>query len=133
MYRKRLLYAQLAVVAALTLLHHTGLGLDLYWRFLWLDTLSHTLGGIWAALFIFWALSFWERAPRFIWGVAAALAVGVFWEVFEIAVGPRPEANYAFDTSIDLLMDAIGGAMGTLCAFYFAKNSSDAPKTVLPR
>ena len=49
--------------------------------------------------------------PSVVWGIAGALLLGIAWEAFELVAGLVPEANYALDTSIDLLMDVIGGAV----------------------
>ena len=42
----------------------------------------------------------------------SVLFVSVGWEVFELAVGIPREANFVFDTILDLLMDAVGGFAG---------------------
>src|SRR3989344_1124565 len=105
------LYAQLVTLAILATLPLIGLEYHFYWRFIWLDTISHALGGAWAAFFLFWLRSYFGHGPSIVWGIAGALILGVIWEVFELVAGLVPEANYALDTSIDLLMDVIGGAV----------------------
>ena len=107
---RTLLYAQLITLAILATLHLVGLEYHFYWRFIWLDTVSHALGGMWAAFFLFWLRMYFGYMPSVAWGIAGALILGVIWEAFELVAGLVPEANYALDTSIDLLMDAVGGA-----------------------
>src|SRR3989344_4920498 len=102
MVSRRLLYAQLVVVAILALLHILGLEFHLYWRFLWLDLVAHTLGGIWIGLFFFWVYTLSGRSVRVDSIIVGALLLGVGWEIFEVAAGLPREANYAFDTSLDL-------------------------------
>src|SRR3989344_4361207 len=111
MSARNFLYAQLIPLAILATLHLVGLEYHFYWRFSWLDTVSHALGGMWAAFFLFWMRAYAGYMPTVAWGIAGALILGVIWEAFELLAGLVPEANYALDTSIDLLMDALGGAL----------------------
>ena len=104
------LYAQLVTLVFLATLHLLGLEYHFYWRYVWIDTISHTLGGIWAAFFLFWLRAYAGYMPTVAWGIVGALVLGVIWETFELLAGLVPAANYALDTSIDLLMDALGGA-----------------------
>src|SRR3989344_5197311 len=124
MFARHVLYAQLAVVILITLIHLNGLEHDLYWRFLWLDTLTHALGGVWAALFLTWIRELLGYKLNFAWGIAGALLLGVFWEVFELIAGIQVEANYPLDTAIDLFMDALGGFLGAFIAVSLKKRDS---------
>ena len=121
MNARTLLFAQFVVVGAVAVAHLSGHEFYLYWRFLWFDMVVHTLGGIWASLFVFWASTVFGYTPKFAWGVAGALVLGAVWEVFEVAAGLPRAANFALDTSIDFLMDAIGGVLGAYFAAHFAK------------
>ncbi|RJQ34572.1 hypothetical protein C4556_02505 [Candidatus Parcubacteria bacterium] len=116
------LYAQLVTLVFLATLHLVGLEYHFYWRFLWLDTVSHALGGMWAAFFLLWIRAYAGYIPTVAWGIAGALILGVIWEAFELLAGLVPEANYALDTSIDLLMDALGGALAAWIAHSFARS-----------
>lgn len=108
-----LFFFQLAVIAALGVLHVSALYFSLYWHFVWLDTVSHFLGGVWVALAYGWLmLRLANRRPSLLEIVVAVLCVGLCWEVFEVAFGIPREANWAFDTALDLLMDVIGGLAG---------------------
>ena len=122
---RALLYAQLVVVAALAALHLAGVEYHLYWRFIWLDTLAHTLGGMWAGLFVFSVRTRLGYMPSITWGIVGAIVLGILWEVFEVVVGIPREANYAFDTSVDLLMDTIGGILGAILARFIMRRYHD--------
>lgn len=75
-----------------------------YWRYPWLDTFMHFWGGVTVASFAI-GLSDKFRPRVFLLGM---IAIAVGWELFELAIHMEREANFAFDTSLDLLMDAIG-------------------------
>ncbi len=70
----------------------------------WFDVPMHFLGGVTIAVFLV-ALLMHFRPRLFLLGV---FGVSVSWEVFEYLAGFPREANYVFDTSLDLLMDALG-------------------------
>ena len=116
------LYAQLVTLIFLATLHLLGLEYHFYWRYVWFDTISHTLGGMWAAFFLFWLRAYAGYMPAVAWGIAGALVLGVIWEVLEVLAGLPREANYTLDTSIDLLMDVLGGALAGWIAQSFARN-----------
>ncbi len=105
---RKLLFLQLLIVAALAAAHLTALALSLYWYFPWFDMITHTLGGMWIGAFVLWSCMQAGYAPRLLFVVAGALALGIAWEIFEVVAGIPLEANYAFDTSLDLLMDVLG-------------------------
>ncbi len=115
---KRLFFAQAIVVLSLGVLHVSALAYDLYWHYVWLDTLSHFLGGLWVGLAAMWAYEYMFRKNiPLLYGLVAIAWVGIGWEVFEVAAGIPREGNFALDTSIDLLMDVCG----TLAAFAMRK------------
>lgn len=122
MLARHILYAQFVVVVLITILHLSGLENDLYWRFLWLDTVTHAMGGMWAALFFIWVRTLRGYKLDLAWGIAGALALGIVWELFELAAGVQWEANYVLDTSIDIFMDALGGAFGAFLAILIKKS-----------
>lgn len=130
MQQRYLLYAQFIVVAIIAALHLTGIEYDLYWRFLWLDVVTHTLGGVWVGLFFFWTRTYFGYVPILAWSIAGAIAIGVAWEVFEVVAGIPREANWTFDTSIDLLMDTIGGVVGAFLARAITRRGN-VPKAMV--
>ena len=130
MQYRALILAQLIIATALSILQILGVEHYLYWRFVWLDTLAHTLAGISIGLFIFSLRLFLRQAPNIAWGIAGAIVIGVAWEVFEVVTGMPREANWAFDTSIDLLMDVFGGALGGFLARFLANHSKHSKAMV---
>lgn len=125
---RRLLFVQPVVLIVLAVLHLASIEYDLYWQFLWLDLISHTLGGIWAGLCILWLRSLWGYPPAIFWGFLGAFVLGIGWEVLEVIAGLPREANYTLDTSIDLLMDILGGILAVFVAKLFVKKSTSLSK-----
>ncbi len=113
---RRLFFIQVFVLIVLTALHISALNLSLYWLFPWLDTGVHFLGGVWVMLvahYVFIRTSI-AITPTRMFVLLACVAFG--WELFELWGGIPREANFAFDTTIDLIMDAFGGICGYLLA-----------------
>jgi len=107
----------LSTLSLLALVHITALEFFLYWKYLWLDIPMHILGGICIAFGIS-VLPFFRITvpPRFqtLSGYASmALLVGVFWEIFEVAIGiPFTEEGFIFDVILDLCMGVLGAIIG---------------------
>lgn len=98
-----------AAVAALNLL---AIEHFLYWRYEWFDTFMHFLGGIAIGTFL---IGFLVRyRPCLFVLLFAGLVIG--WEIFEYIFGLPREANYVFDTAVDLLMDTLGGLLAYILA-----------------
>jgi hypothetical protein len=81
----------------------------------------HFLGGIFVVLFALWSVfeSGYVRMRRSVMhtvgvGTFAIIAVGLGWEVFEIFAGIPIEDNFVYDTTLDLIMDALGAGVGIL-------------------
>ena len=101
--------------------HAVALTFSLYYIYLWFDIPMHILGGITIALGYQSAYIFKKYAqflPRtFLATLAAALVIGGGWEVYEYAVGVMTGGIFsASDTLQDIVMDAIGGAVGFVVA-----------------
>ncbi len=109
---RALFTTQLVVVAFLGVLHVGALSYSLYWQYPWLDVLSHFLGGLWVALALLWLAYRFGIHPRAFHLFLGVLAVGLAWEVFEVAAGIPRESNWLFDTAIDLIMDLFGALVG---------------------
>ncbi|MDQ1299593.1 MAG: hypothetical protein QG636_261 [Patescibacteria group bacterium] len=75
----------------------------------------HFLGGL--ALASFGVALLAKRRTLIFLGAMFGIAVG--WELFELVINAEREANFVFDTSLDLLMDALGMAVT-----YFAARLS---------
>lgn len=115
---QRLLSIQAYILIGLGTIHLAALTYSLYWHFPWLDTGVHFLGGLWAMLcaytfFLFFRI---DITVTRIFVLLACIAFG--WELFELWTGAPREANFAFDTMIDLIMDALGG----ICGYFVAKH-----------
>lgn len=106
------LLTALVLAALLAFLQHTALEHLLYWRYLWFDTLMHFLGGLTLAAF---GIALLERHRAFVF-LGGMLFVAAGWELFELAINAQREANFAFDTSLDLLMDACGMSLAYIGA-----------------
>ncbi len=130
MQYRSLLYAQLFFVALIAAIHLLGLEYYLYWRFLWLDLVSHTLGGIWLGLLVFSVRTFFRYPPNLVWSVVGAIVIGIGWEIFEVVAGIPREANWTFDTSLDILMDALGGVIGGYLANFLSKRRNNSKAMV---
>jgi len=103
-------------------IHLSALQWYLYWYYPWLDLLSHFLGGLWVALAAAWLILYIGRETSLIRILSAVMVIGIGWEIFEFYAGIPKEANFVFDTSLDLLMDFCGGLFGYLLAGRLAKN-----------
>lgn len=119
MTSRSLFFAQFFVLALVGAIHVTALVHSLYWLFPWLDLPVHLLGGMWVALLGAWCARQSGVRYRFLVALVGVLVVGAGWEIFEVLVGIPREANYAFDTSLDFVMDILGGALGYFLARLF--------------
>ena len=106
------LFSALVLASALALAQQLALEHLLYWKYLWFDTFMHFLGGLTVSVFGI-ALLDTKRAIVFL---SAMLSIAIGWELFELLINAQREANFAFDTSLDLLMDALGMSTGYLIA-----------------
>ena len=84
----------------------------LYWRFAWFDVPMHMLGGAAIATSLIAFLK--ERKEKELWILFALALIG--WQVFEYVFGFPKEANYALDTTIDLVVGTLGGYAAYLVA-----------------
>jgi hypothetical protein len=109
---RHLFFIQALLIALIGAVHIIALRLYLYWLFPWLDVFMHFGGAMWVALAAIWFLSSVHQKMPFLLVLGIIIAVSVGWEIFEIWGGIPREANFAFDTSLDLLMDVLGGITG---------------------
>ncbi len=106
------LVAALVLASLLAYFQYVALEHFLYWRYLWLDTFMHFLGGLTVSVFLA-ALLDRKRALVFLLGM---LVIAAGWELFELSINAERENNFEFDTSLDLLMDAVGMSLGYVLA-----------------
>jgi len=109
---------QAIVLITTAILHASGLFLYLQWYFWWYDVMLHFLGGAWVALALQWYASRYPRIVLILPTLAVVLMVGISWEIFEMLIGAPREADFAFDTSLDILMDVLGGIVGYAVSAY---------------
>lgn len=103
----------LALATGLALTHTWALTDYLYWYFVWLDVPVHLLGGLTLGMFL---ISFSRTFRPRLFAVGIAFVI-LGWEVFEVLIGTGREINYAFDTSLDILM----GTLGALLAYVLGR------------
>lgn len=118
---RNLLFAQFGILAILAGLHLVGTVNFLYWRLPWFDLPSHFLGGLWSGLFAAWVLSLRGMTPRVLACTAVALALGLFWESFEVSNGI---IDFPADV-MDAVKDVFVGTLGGVAAFYLAVKVTD--------
>jgi membrane associated rhomboid family serine protease len=117
--RKRLLLYFVFAGLLLAVLHYVSLQLGLYWIWKELDVVSHLLGGLVVGLFGRLVLqSFTKEDPKnnTILILTFVLFIGIAWEVFEFytrTTGVTDPGELAYDTTIDLIMDVVGGYIAT--------------------
>ena len=118
MFFNRYFAPSFALIILIALLHYLALDRAYYWTIAWYDIMMHFLGGLWVALAVLWV----ARTERIAFLVscrwksilAAVLVVGILWEVYELLFGLTfvSDPEYWGDTTLDLVMDLIGGAIG---------------------
>lgn len=106
----------LITFSLLAVVHYLALQLFLYWKYWWFDIPMHFIGGAVVALgvFVLRDLRVLARSAhlRFIPVLLAVCAVAIAWEVYEVLIGIPIEDDYVFDTTLDLCMGLLGGAVG---------------------
>lgn len=114
-----LLYAQLFILIVLVVLN-IGYGIEkgLYFVIWWWDIPTHFLGGVWGGLFAAWFLEHWTKRITVAECAFIALGIGIGWEIFEYVFQLEKSIfmSYWLDTSKDLLLDTLGGALAGLFA-----------------
>ncbi len=111
----RLLWLLMVLVLAscLAVIHAWALSAYLYWRIVWLDMPVHLLGGLTIGMGIIALLRVFRP---WVFVVLMVLAI-VGWEAFELLIGIPREANFVFDSALDVLMGALGGVV----AYFLAR------------
>lgn len=98
---------------ALSLGHLMGARFEWYLDFWWFDIVMHILGGavvggLCVALYARMSRRVSVRTALWVSMIAAAV-IGVGWEVFEWYFDLIYTVHYATDTTIDVVMDIVGG------------------------
>lgn len=124
---QHLFFIQTVVLVAVASVHVSALNLHLYWFFPWLDVFVHVGGAAWVSLFSVWVFSRFGVRVSFAKVGAVLAAVSIGWELFEAWGGIPREANFVFDTSVDLLSDVIGGVIGYIIAEHLVSRVKISP------
>lgn len=119
MTRIRLLSISLIVATAIAIVHIFGTIHFWYWKYDWLDLYMHFAGGLLIGLFAGgYAYGIWKsnilKYRLLFWTVLPVIFVGILWEWFEYLAGIPIEDNYVFDTTLDLIMDILGGIVAAV-------------------
>ena len=106
------------VLFAVAMTHILGNLFFLYWKFWWLDIVSHFLGGFWVGGSVLWIYTHFypfknnrgEWLQIILLSVVSGFAIGMMWEIFEVLIGSTvlPNENYFSDTIADLIFDSTG-------------------------
>jgi hypothetical protein len=104
--------------------HFLALNLFLYDVLWWFDILTHFLGGLvvvlaWGAFVDMGWLK--ERFNQFKLAFLWLFSVMIAWEVFELLARTTRDDNFVLDTTIDLVMGAVGGLVAWLISERFLK------------
>jgi hypothetical protein len=129
MKKKSLSIFIFVLIFGIAILNNIGNELFLYWRFWWFDIVMHFLGGLWvglSALWIYYFSGFIKETKKdssfiFLLSFLSVLVVGLGWEVFEFIIEVEFSSLYISDTSLDLIMDILGGIIASLMVLKINK------------
>lgn len=132
MLRQKLFKEFFIIWLAVGLLNHWATGADLYWKWQWLDSTLHFLGGATVSIFFLW-LYFFSSAfqPQkrglkhfLLISVLAVILIGISWEIYELILGEVQISGerYAQDTTMDIIMDFLGALVACLYAYLQEHN-----------
>jgi len=106
-------------LVTLAMTHYVAMSLYLYWMYPLFDVPMHFLGGVVIALgsqtMLFKKMVLFD-ITHLLSCLALVLLVGIAWEVFEWHYVITDMTGYVWDTSIDIVMDLLGGVFGFLLA-----------------
>ena len=135
MLRDKLFISLFALIAVIALLHIIAIEYSLYFYLWWFDLLVHFLAGLWVSglsLWIYFRSGYIKKPVRNIGRALIVVAtpiivISISWEFYEIIIGVPIEKNYVQDTSIDLIMDALGALTGLVyyVRVHLVSNSID--------
>ncbi|HEY4515919.1 MAG TPA: hypothetical protein VJH67_01890 [Candidatus Paceibacterota bacterium] len=127
-----LLTETLVLLIVIAILHNLAVYFELYWSIDSLDSVMHFLGGVWASIFTLWLFffsGFFSPEKRSFLkilsiGILGTIFISTSWEIFELVTGTAVVewSDYPFDTSLDFVMDFLGGI--TACLYAYMKLDS---------
>lgn len=97
-------------------IHMTAMRFHWYWHMPWFDSISHFIGGIFAAfVMVFFVYLYMESKGRDVNEaysartiIFGAFVIGCLWEIFEHFFNVSIDPLSSLDTVIDLAMDTLG-------------------------
>src|SRR3990167_3900032 len=132
-YKKPIFIEALLSLLVLAVLHNIATYEFLYWRVDEFDSLMHFLGGVALSFFFVWLYFFSGLfAPKnrglgnyiFV-SMLGVATLAVLWEIFELLMGISviDWSRYMSDTTLDYIMDALGGLAACLYAYLKAESA----------
>lgn len=135
------MFVLLALVGGL---HYIASTRHLYWYIYEFDSVVHFLGGLAIAKFFLWLYFFSggfnppkrSLAKFFLVAIIGTMLMSVFWEIFELFLGEAEvqQAEYAYDTMMDFVMDLLGAVVACFYGYIkeynrqmVIKNSNEEP------
>ncbi len=109
-----------AVLLLVAALHWLASYQGYYWTVGWYDFMMHFLGGAWIALAVLWKsempygyVAKWRGYVTTRNILIIVLVGGIAWEIMEVLLNMMDPAlpGDAWDTTHDLIMDVLGGAL----------------------
>lgn len=132
MFRKPIFKEFLFLIVLVGFLNYLANKFDWYWSIRPFDSLMHFLGGALVVSFFVWFYFYSNifqpekrRLRDFLLVSFGGLVfVAVSWEVYELLLGEAKiqGVNYGFDTTLDFIMDFLGGMTFCLYAYFLEIN-----------
>lgn len=127
---KKPLFIEMFILSVIVgVFHYVATAYHLYWFIREFDSLVHFIAGVAISLFFLWLYfySCFFNPPKrnltkfLIISILGAIFVAVFWEIFELLLGETliQKTEYAYDTSLDLIMVFLGAMAG--CFYGYLK------------
>ena len=136
MLKTTLFFETFFVLFCTFLLNEIAIDRSLYWSVNEFDSLVHFFGGAFAGLFFVWFYFFsgiFKPEKRgfkqfFFVSFVGMAFIAVSWEIYELLIGDAIFAgeNYTYDTTLDFIMDSLGGL--TACMYGFIKEIDSIKK-----
>ncbi len=126
MRKSYFLYCGLGLSILLWVLNSIALDQSLYWSLGWYDIMMHFLAGLTIGVVVVWFLNPQGWSLRsFLLVLMYVMVVSVAYEIFEYMNGlTLSTQEYPIDTTIDLVMDAIGAIFAAIVLRWTPKFSS---------
>lgn len=112
------------------ILNFIGNKIFLYWTTWWYDMILHFLAGVVIGMTVILFLQTFSKAFEsdkknvIVASVLFALFIGLLWEYFELyfeITSFNDGMQYVTDTTSDIILDTLGGYLGTLYSFKILK------------